>query len=319
MLQMSHQFIETNGITLSVYQAGPKHGRPVWMLHGFPECWYSWRHQVEPLTQAGYQVFVPEMRGYGQSSAPEAVDAYDVLTLGRDILGAMDVLGQQQAAIVGHDWGAMVAWYIALQAPERVSALATMSVPFAGRPKRPAIEIMRELAQGNFNYILYFQEPGLAEHELEADIGRTLKLLMYYRGKSLLQQEKPADSRMFDETHQVSDLPHWCQPDDLAVYEQTFRVNGFRGPLNWYRNFERNWVETEYLKERQISAPTLFLIGQQDPVKWMEKYTMEKMPNWVANLEQHVLNPCGHWIQNECAEQVNSYLLDFLSRNYSNS
>ena len=316
MLQMAHQLIETNGITLSVYHAGPKDGRPVWMLHGFPECWYSWRHQIKHLTQAGYQVFVPEMRGYGQSSAPQPVEAYDVLTLGRDILGAMDALGQENAAIVGHDWGAMVSWYIALQAPERVSALATMSVPFAGRPKRPAIEIMRELAADKFNYILYFQEPGVAEKELEQDIARTLKLLMYYRGKSLLQQDKPADSTLFDPSHQVGDLPEWCKADDMQVYEQTFKQNGFRGPLNWYRNFERNWAITEHLKDQKIVPPTLFLIGQQDPVKWMEKYTMEKMPQWVPNLEQHVLEPCGHWIQNERAQEVNALLLKFLKRHY---
>lgn len=315
MLKMSHQMVQTNGIELSVYHAGPADGRPIWLLHGFPECWYSWRNQVAPLTEVGYQVFVPEMRGYGKSSAPLAVEAYDVLTLGADILGAMDTLGQKDAAIVGHDWGAMVSWYIALQAPDRVRTLATMSVPFAGRPKRPAIEIMRELAAGKFNYIVYFQEPGVAEAELDADISRTLKLLMYYRGKSLLQQDKPADSRLFDESLQVGDLPAWCNAGDLDVYEQTFRANGFRGPLNWYRNFERNWHITEHLKDQKIQVPTLFLIGKQDPVKWMEKYTMEKMPQWVPNLEQHVLEPCGHWIQNECSAQVNTYLVDFLARN----
>ena len=170
MHPLEHQLLSVNGIQLSLYSAGPATGRPVWLLHGFPECWHSWRQQIAPLTAAGYRVLIPEMRGYGQSSAPRDPAAYDVLTICADIQAAMDQLGQQQVCVVGHDWGAPIAWHLALLEPERINALVTMSVPFAGRSRRPVIEVMRELYAERFNYILYFQQPGVAEQELEADI-----------------------------------------------------------------------------------------------------------------------------------------------------
>jgi pimeloyl-ACP methyl ester carboxylesterase len=311
-----HLQLDLNGISLSLYCAGPEQGRPVWLLHGFPECWYSWRQQVDPLVAAGYRVFMPEMRGYGRSDAPLEVAAYDVLTLCADICAAMDHFGHTQVAMAGHDWGAMVAWYLALLEPVRIKALITMSVPFAGRPRRPATEIMREASAGRFNYILYFQEPGRAEQELDADIDRTLRLLMYYEEKNLLLQDKPADGRLFEDDMQAGLLPDWCPEEDFAVYRQTFASHGLRGALNWYRNFERNWQVTEPLQGKKIMQPTLFLIGDHDPVGKLEAYTLKKMPEWVADLEQHVLQDCGHWIQNQQAEQVNQRLLEFLSRHY---
>ncbi len=235
-----HFQLDLNGISLSLYSAGPEEGRPVWLLHGFPECWYSWRNQIDSLVAAGYRVFVPEMRDYGLSSAPVDVSAYDVLTLCGDVRAAMDHFGHRQVALIGHDRGAMVAWYLALLEPERVTALVTMSVPFAGRPRRPATEIMREASGDRFNYILYFQQPGRAERELDADIDRTLRLLMYYQERNLLLQNKPADGTLFEDDMQPGPLPDWCSEDDLAVYRQTFAEHGFRGALNWYRNFERN-------------------------------------------------------------------------------
>ena len=177
-MPIEHQLLAVNGIDLSLYSAGPADGRTVWLLHGFPECWYAWHPQIEALSQAGYRVFAPEMRGYGQSSAPRDPAAYDLLTLCGDIQAAMDALGHTRVAVVGHDWGAPVAWHLALLEPARVQALGALSVPFGGRPKRPAIEMMRSAYAGRFHYILYFQQPGLAEAELDADIGRSLRLLL---------------------------------------------------------------------------------------------------------------------------------------------
>ncbi|AGA86648.1 alpha/beta fold hydrolase [Stutzerimonas stutzeri] len=311
-----HFQLDLNGISLSLYCFGPEEGRPVWLLHGFPECWHSWRNQIDPLVAAGYRVFVPEMRGYGNSSAPAEVTAYDVLTLCGDIRAAMDHFGHGQVAVVGHDWGAMVSWYLALLEPERVAALVTMSVPFAGRPRRPAIEIMRETSAGRFNYILYFQEPGRAERELDVDVDRTLRLLMYYQGRNLLLQDKPADGTLFEDDMQAGPLPQWCTEEDLSIYRRTFAGHGFRGALNWYRNFERNWQLTEPLQGQKIVQPTMFLIGNHDPVAELEAYTLKKMPDWVPDLEQRVLAPCGHWIQNEQAGRVNELLLGFLARRY---
>jgi len=176
---------------------------------------------------------------------------------------------------------------------------------------------MRGASGDRFNYILYFQQPGRAERELDADIDRTLRLLMYYQERNLLLQNKPADGTLFEDDMQPGPLPDWCSEDDLAVYRQTFAEHGFRGALNWYRNFERNWQVTEPLQGRKITQPTMFLIGDHDPVGELEAYTLKKMPEWVPDLERHELAPCGHWIQNEQAGRVNALLLDFLGRRFT--
>lgn len=291
-MPIEHQLLAVNGIDLSLYSAGPADGRPVWLLHGFPECWYAWHPQIEALSQAGYRVFAPEMRGYGQSSAPRDPAAYDLLTLCGDIQAAMDALGHTRVAVVGHDWGAPVAWHLALLEPARVQALGALSVPFGGRPKRPAIEMMRTAYAGRFHYILYFQQPGLAEAELDADIGRSLRLLLGGLGGALLA-DKAADAKLFDGLADLP-LPAWCSPALFAVYERTFAGRGFYGALNWYRNFERNWQRTEPLAELQVRQPTLFLLGEHDPVGRFEAPTLARMAAKVPLLEQHLLPGCGH-------------------------
>ncbi|WP_395607514.1 alpha/beta fold hydrolase [Pseudomonas sp. B22129] len=309
---MTEQTITVNGIALCVHIAGPEHGQPIWLLHGFPECWHSWREQMPALVAAGYRVYAPEMRGYGQSGSPEGVADYDVLTLCADIQQAMDHFGQKQVVMVGHDWGAVVAWHLALLEPERVTHLITMSVPFAGRARRPVIEILRELYADRFNYILYFQEPGVAERELNADIERTLRLFM--QDQDVFLQKKPPSATLLEGVAAPKALPGWCSQADLEVYVQTFTQHGFRGPLNWYRNFERNWQRTEFLAGRQVLQPTLFLIGDRDPVGVFEAHTLKRMPDTVPRLEQHVLANCGHWIQNEQGAQVNALMLGFLGK-----
>ncbi|MGY4533375.1 pimeloyl-ACP methyl ester carboxylesterase [Pseudomonas sp. TE3786] len=315
MPAFQQHLLDVNGITLSIYSVGPESGRPVWLLHGFPECWYSWRSQMTALAKAGYRVYAPEMRGYGDSSAPEEIEAYQLLTLCADIQGAMDALGHTDACVIGHDWGAPVAWHLGLLEPERVSVLGAMSVPFGGRPKRPAIDIMREANAGRFNYILYFQEPGVAEAELDADLERSMRLLIGGTGEVFLQP-KPADARLLDGVPLPSSFPQWCSEADFAVYRRTLSRHGFRGPLNWYRNFTLNWQSTEFLAGRQVLQPTLFLLGEDDPVGKLEAYTVKKMAELVPRLEQHVLGDCGHWIQNEKAERVNELLIEFLGRHY---
>ena len=239
----------------------------------------------------------------------------DRLTLCADIQQAMHAFGQQRVCIVGHDWGAPVAWHLALLEPQRVAALVTLSVPFAGRPKRPASEIMRQVHGEHFNYILYFQQPGVAEAELDADIDASLRLFMGNVGALL--QPKPADARLFDGVTVPAGLPQWCSEEDFQAYRQTFAGRGFRGALNWYRNFERTWKRTEFLANAQVQQPTLFLLGDQDPVGVLEAHTLKRMPGKVADLEQHLLADCGHWIQNERPQQVNALLLDFLQRRFT--
>jgi len=315
------QILNVNDIELSVHFAGPEKGKPVWLLHGFPECWYSWRHQIAALADAGFRVCVPEMRGYGRTSAPQPIEAYDLITLCHDIQAAMDHLGQTEVAMVGHDWGAPVAWHLALLEPERVRVVCGMSVPFGGRPKRPAIDIMREHFKDRFHYILYFQEPGRAEQELEADIPRTLRLAMHGLSESgkgnALFNDKPADARWLEDRVDPGAPPEWCPPEAFDVYVQTFERSGFRGPLNWYRNFQRSWERTAELAGREIRQPALFLIGDRDPVGEMEAYTIQKMPRLVPKVEQHVFTDCGHWIQSEQPDDVNRLLLEFLDRTYA--
>ncbi len=311
-MPMRQHLISVNGIELSVHSAGPEQGAPIWLLHGFPECWHSWREQIPALAAAGFRVFAPQMRGYGSSSSPAEIADYDLLTLCADIQQAMDHFGHTQVVMVGHDWGAVVAWHLALLEPERVTHLITMSVPFAGRARRPVIEIMRELYAERFNYILYFQAPGVAEQELEADIERTLRLFM--QDQDVFLQQKPASATLLEGVPAPGALPQWCSQADLDVYVNTFAEHGFRGPLNWYRNFERNWQRTEFLTGQKVLQPTLFLIGDRDPVGVFEAHTIKRMPDSVPQLEQHVLANCGHWIQNEQAQQVNALMLGFLGK-----
>ncbi|MET1076665.1 MAG: alpha/beta hydrolase [Pseudomonas sp.] len=317
---IDHRLLDVNGIRLSLYGAGPSAARPLWLLHGFPECWHAWRQQIAPLVAAGYRLWLPEMRGYGRSSAPSDPAAYDLITLCADIQGAMDALGQREVAVIGHDWGAPVAWHLALLEPQRVRAVAGLAVPFGGRPKRPAIETMRRFHAEGFHYILYFQAPGVAEAEMDADPARTLRLMLHNCSgaapKDFFLQQKPAGARLFDGLQDPGQLPSWCDAEAFAHLLATFEGRGFYGALNWYRNFERNWQRTEALQDRSIEQPALFLLGERDPVGTLEAYTLEQMPKWVPRLLQQRLANAGHWLQNEAAAEVNGYLLAFLARHY---
>ena len=320
MQAIEQQLLAVNGIDLCIHSCGPLDGPPVWLLHGFPECWLSWRKQMPVLAAAGYRVIAPEMRGYGRSSAPAEVAAYDLLTLCADIQAAMDALGQQQVCIVGHDWGSPVAWHLALLEPTRVRAVVGMSVPFGGRPQKPITETLKQVYAERFNYILYFQQPGLAERELDADIPRTLRLMMHNWsaavGRDLFWQDKPRSAGLLDGLQDVDEPPAWCEPEAFAGYVATYAEHGFGGPLNWYRNFERNWQGTEALQGACIEQPALFLLGDEDPVGVLEAYTIKQMPNVVPRLSSHLLENCGHWLQCEQPDAVNELLLEFLVSHY---
>ncbi|MCL5041400.1 MAG: alpha/beta hydrolase [Gammaproteobacteria bacterium] len=321
MPSYEHQMLQLDTIELSLYSAGPLDGPVVWLLHGFPECWYSWRHQITALSAAGYRVMAPEMRGYGKTSAPKAAHAYDIITICGDIQQAMDQLGHSRVAMIGHDWGAPIAWHLALLEPERVSVVGGLSVPYGGRPKRPAIEVMRELYQDKFHYMLYFQQPDRAEAELAENIPRTMRIIMHGMsstdaGNSLVQ-DKPADARWLDDRDDSGEAPAWCPPEAFQVYVDTFERSGFHGPINWYRNFERNWEVTADLAGCKIEQPALFVIGDRDPVGQLEAYTIKKMPTVIPRIEQHLVADCGHWIQAEQPAAVNRLLLDFLQRHYA--
>jgi pimeloyl-ACP methyl ester carboxylesterase len=288
--------VAANGIELAIVEEGE--GPLVVLCHGFPELGYSWRHQLGPLAQAGYRVVVPDMRGYGNSSIPAEVEAYDIVTLCEDLGALLDALGEEQAIFVGHDWGAIVVWNLSLLAPERVRAVAGLSVPFVPRSPVPPIEIMRRNIGEDF-YIVWFQEPGVADAVLARDVRRTLTTPRQWTAQWSEEPEQPR-------------LPSWLSEQELGVYVETFERTGFSGGLNYYRNLDRNWELTAAVADRHVQAPAMFLTGERDLVRLFAPG--ETMDDWVDDLRARIVIPdAGHWVQQQAPEPVNAALLEFLA------
>jgi len=294
--RMREQIVATNGIELSVREEGA--GPLVVLCHGFPELAFSWRHQIPALTGAGYRVLAPDMRGYGGSSAPAEVEAYDIATLCADMTGLLDALGEEQAVFVGHDWGANVVWQLATLAPERVRAVAGLSVPFVPRAPAAPTPIMRRHLGEDF-YIVWFQQPGVADEALARDVRRTLTTSRQWTAQ--WADEDGAEPRR----------PEWLSEEELAVYVEAFERTGFTGGLNWYRNIDRNWELTEPVAERHVEQPAMFLTGERDPVRRF--MPAEAMHGWVDDLRAEIVVPgAGHWVQQQAPAAVNAALLEFL-------
>ena len=294
---MADRRIATNGIELAVRDEGE--GPLVVLCHGFPELAFSWRHQIPALAQAGYRVLAPDMRGFGDSSVPEDLDAYDIVTLCGDLTGLLDALGEQSAIFVGHDWGASVVWQLAVLAPERVRAVAGLSVPFVPRAPAPPIPIMRRHLGEDF-YIVWFQQPGVADAALAGDVRRTLTTSRQWTAE--WAREDGSELKR----------PAWLTEAELAVYIDAFERTGFTGGLNWYRNIDRNWEITEALAERRIEQPAMFLTGELDLVRRF--MPSEAMSGWVTDLRVDLVVPAaGHWVQQQAPDAVNAALLGFLA------
>jgi pimeloyl-ACP methyl ester carboxylesterase len=308
--------IRANGIDLRVVEAGE--GPLVVLCHGFPELSHSWRHQLPTLAAAGYHAVAPDMRGYGGTSRPEAVGDYDILHLTGDVLGLMDALGEERAVLAGHDWGAPVVWNLALRAPERVRGVVGMSVPYTPRSSRPPTEVWKELFGDSWFYMLYFQEPGVADADLGRDAGETLRRLFCAvsgetPASSLSLLTGPRDGRgMVERLPEAGALPDWLSPADLDHYAAVFARTGFTGGLNWYRNFDRNWELTPELAGARVDVPALFVVGTGDPVLRMAP--LDAMRELVTDLRIVEVPGAGHWVQQERPEAVNAALLEFLAR-----
>jgi pimeloyl-ACP methyl ester carboxylesterase len=319
MAGIHHRVVETNGLRMHIAEQGE--GPLVILCHGFPECWYSWRHQVPALAAAGYHVVAPDQRGYGQTDRPEPIEAYHILHLTADIVGLVHALGQERAIIVGHDWGAAVAWHCALLRPDLFTSVVLLSVPYIQRSwsdPRPT-EAMRLMVGEQQFYQLYFQEPGKAEVELEADVRTSLATFLYSASG-----DAPPERRwrfLFGKTERFIDsgtvpetLPSWLTEQDLDVFTEAFRHSGFRGGLNWYRNLDRMWELTHCLCGAQLRQPSLFIAGALDAVITMYRSAFDAMEDTVPNLRQKVLLPdAGHWIQQERPAEVNRLLVEFLA------
>jgi len=314
MADSRERTIGTNGIEMRILEAGE--GPLVVLCHGFPELSYSWRHQLPALAAAGFHAVAPDQRGYGGTTRPAAIEDYDILHLGDDILGLLDALGEERAVLVGHDWGAPVVWHLAQRAPERVRAVVGMSVPFLPRSPAPPIQLMRALFGDAFFYMIYFQEPGVADAELGADPARMMRTFMWtIGGESSAGDYKPAPAAgtgLLDVLSEPKHAPGWITDDEMAVFISAFERTGFTGGLNWYRNLDRNWEKTEALATTKVEMPALFIAGAKDPVLVMAP--PDAMDGWVTDLRGKVLIPdAGHWVQQERPDEVNRALLDFFA------
>jgi len=304
-----HRTVTANGVHLHIAEQGQ--GPLVLLVHGWPELWYSWKHQLPALAAAGFRAVAPDMRGYGESEAPADVSSYSILHLVGDMVGLVAALGERQAIIVGHDWGANVAWTAAMMRPDVFRAVAAMSVPFRPRGPRPPLEMLREAGLKNF-YWLYFQTPGVAESEFERDIPATFRRLVAGVGGSLMVAPGGGFLDAFGEPER---LPGWLSPHDLAVYTDSFRRTGFAPGLNWYRNIDRNWELTAPWQGAAVHQPALFIAGTVDGVirTAAGEKSLAQLSDTVPGLQRKVLiDGAGHWIQRERAAEVNAALLAFV-------
>jgi pimeloyl-ACP methyl ester carboxylesterase len=314
MAEFDFQFIETNGIRLRTVVTGT--GPLVILLHGWPQCWYLWRHQIAPLAAAGFQVAVPDQRGYGGSDRPPNVEDYNILELTNDVAGLATALGHETFYVIGHDWGAPVAWHTALLHRERVLAVAGLSVPYVRG--RTGAMTRQENFGDNFWYMVYFQQPGVAEAELEANLRRTLRMTYYSISGDApadwRMPRKPAAAKFLDGLLDPEVLPAWLSEADLDYYVAQYQQSGFRGPLNWYRNLDSNLALTPQLETAKIEPPSFFIAGTRDPVlKFSGGKLVELMDRYVADMRDKVMiEGAGHWVQLERPAEVTAALLGFL-------
>lgn len=312
--------IDTGEVSLRCAIAGE--GPLVLMVHGFPESWYSWRHQIEPIARAGFTACAIDVRGYGGSDKPYPVEAYAMERIVGDLVGLRQALSPKAPAVlIGHDWGAPIVWNSALTHPADFRAVAGLSVPFAGVPQRPFTEVFHEhfTSQGRFFYQEYFQKPGVAEAEAEKDPRDFIQRMMY----SISGDVPPGD--YWDKPHGATFLEglpdpapvSWLNEDDLDFYEAEFQQSGFRGPLNRYRNHEADYEWLQGWAGKRIEQPALFIGGTRDPATFLfgaveDPIALVKM--FAPKAEGHILEGVGHWTQQERPDVVNRILIDWLNR-----
>jgi pimeloyl-ACP methyl ester carboxylesterase len=333
MGEPTQRIIEANGIRINIVEKGS--GPLVLLVHGFPETSYSWRHQIEALSAAGFRAVAPDMRGYGKTDAPDAIDQYTIFHTVGDLVGILDALQEPTAVIVGHDWGSTIAWQSALMRPDRFRGVVGLSPPFRPRGKARPTSVMPRAENAQF-YQLYFQEPGLAEAEFEKDPRRTMRSMLYgasgdaagaaaaaraaaaaagtplpppslgmvQKGGGFLQGPPPPEK-----------LPAWITDHDLDIYGAEFKRTGFRGGLNYYRNLDRNWELQASLAGAKVTIPALYVAGDRDFVVAFPgtDQLLANLKNFVPNLRGIQMLPgCGHWTQQERPKEVNTAIIDFL-------
>ncbi|HEX2312750.1 MAG TPA: alpha/beta hydrolase [Thermomonospora sp.] len=314
MTGITHRHVDVNGLSMHVAEAGT--GPLVLLLHGFPECWYSWRHQLVALAEAGFHAVAPDQRGYTRTGGPADVADYTILHLVGDVVALVAALGEEQAVVVGHDWGAPVAWHTALLRPDVVRGVAALSVPHRPRTSRPPVELLREQLTDRF-YMVTFQEPDAPEAEFERDLPETFRRMLYAASGDAppLIPIVPEGGGFLDVCPAPDRLPGWLTEEDIAVYAAEYAPTGFTGPLNWYRNLDRSWALTAAWHRAPITPPALFVVGERDMVLAAPgaRERLPEMRDYIPDLRDIVVIPgCGHWTQQERPEEVNAALLTFL-------
>jgi pimeloyl-ACP methyl ester carboxylesterase len=323
MVEIAHHTIEANGIRIHYAEAG--HGPLVLFCHGFPESWYSWRHQLRALAEAGFHAVAPDMRGYGQTDKPAEIERYTIFHLTGDMIALASALSPEKAVIVGHDWGAPVAWHAALFRPDRFRGVAGLSVPFRPRGLTRPTSAMPQTESTLF-YQLYFQTAGVAEAEFERDPRSTIRRSLYSGSGDVPRRSAadesdwavgmvPRDGGFLTGTLDPERLPGWLDEADIDFYAGEFARSDFRGGLNWYRNIDRNWELMAPFQGAPVTAPALYVAGDRDLVvrfKGADKL-IANLEQFVPNLRRKImLEGCGHWTQQERAAEVNAALIEFI-------
>ncbi len=317
MTKVQHRIVETNGIRMHIAEQGA--GPTVLLCHGFPECWYSWRHQLGALAAAGFHAVAPDMRGYGQTDSPQEIDRYTLLHLVGDMIGLLEALGIERSVIAGHDWGAPVAWLAAQLRPDRFPAVIALSVPFRARGTVRPTSVMPQTDDAVW-YQLYFQEAGVAEAEYDRNVRTVFRV-----GRILISGDAPPGTRPFGMVPRQGSpfrwnaepppLPPWLNETDVDFYTNEFTRTGFRGGLNWYRNIDRNWELLAPFDGVPVRVPALYIAGDRDPVvkfPGMDRHIAD-LPKFVPQLRGAIMLPgCGHITQEERPTEVNAAMIDFL-------
>ena len=307
------EYIETNGIRLRCVVEGD--GPLLILMHGFPQCWYLWRFQIDPLVAAGWRVVVPDQRGYGGSDCPPNIDDYGIRDLAADIDGLATALGYDEYALMTHDWGAIVGHYVALLYPDRVRALVNLSVPYLRDPSWPAM-CKQETFGDDFFYWAHFQKPGVVEAELEADLRHNLRAMIWGGSGDAPDAEmtaKPKDSKFLEPMQPMPEtLPSWITEDDLDYYVEQYARTGFGPSVNWYRNIPRIHTLTPELEGVRIKPPTYFMQGTKDAVQHF--IPTEGLADRHEDLRAIVpVEGAGHWLPMEAADMVTDHAIRFLA------
>jgi pimeloyl-ACP methyl ester carboxylesterase len=298
--------IPVNGVELEVFESGRENqGKPIVLCHGWPEHAFSWRHQVPALVAAGYHVIVPNQRGYGNSSRPDEVTAYDIEHLSGDLVTLLDHYGYDDATFVGHDWGAMVVWGLTLLHPNRVNKVINLSLPYQELGERPWIEFLEQILGADYYFVHFNQQPGVADAILDENTFRFMRNL--YRKNEPFKAPEPGMAMINLARAQTPPGEPLMADSELAVFVSAFEKSGFTASINWYRNLDRNW---HLLADADpiIQQPTLMIYGARDAIP-----KFDRLAAFVPNVDVVTLD-CGHWIQQEKPAETNQAILKWLGQ-----